>query len=68
MATWHQLQRPVPLYHKTMWNVVIDPPNEFRCLVGHKTKEEAQQYVDNFTKHHPEHKLFVHILEPVEST
>ena len=32
MATWHQLQRPVQLWAENELTVVIDPPNEPRCL------------------------------------
>jgi len=44
MATWHQLQRPVQLWAENELTVVIDPPNEPRCLALFSTQREANQY------------------------
>jgi hypothetical protein len=44
MATWHQLRRPVKLWHETQWTVVIDPPNALRSLVTFDTEAKAIAY------------------------
>ncbi len=42
MATWHQMRRPVPLYHATLWTIVTDPPNGMRTLMTCATEESAK--------------------------
>jgi hypothetical protein len=49
MATYHQLKaeaqgRGPRLYHDTEWTVVVDPPNQVRCLVTFSTEVAAQAY------------------------
>lgn len=41
MATWHQMQRPVQLWHETMWTIVSDPPHDGRTVSRFATCEEA---------------------------
>jgi hypothetical protein len=48
MATWHQLQRPVRLFDERQWTVVIDPPNEPRCLALFRSQREANAYAERF--------------------
>ena len=47
MATWHQMQRPVRLWHETMWTVVVDPPHRPLGLMLFETEAEAKQYAAN---------------------
>lgn len=44
MATWHQMRNPVPLYHETMWTVVIDPPNKTTVCVLFDTEPKAREF------------------------
>lgn len=44
MATWHQLRRPVTLYHETKWTVVVDPPNQLRTLMLFDHEQQANDY------------------------
>lgn len=46
MATWHQQQRAVKLYHDTQWVVVDDPPNDCRSVMRFDTEAAARAYVD----------------------
>lgn len=50
MATWHQNQNPVPLYHETDWTIVSDPPGDMRCLIRFSTKEAAEERLDTWKK------------------
>jgi len=59
MATWHQLQRPVQLWAENELTVVIDPPNEPRCLALFSTQREANQYASKFRN-----ALHVYVLPP----
>jgi hypothetical protein len=45
MATWHQLKRPAPLFHKTLWTVVVDPPGDTRCLHTFANQRGALMFV-----------------------
>jgi hypothetical protein len=66
MATWHQQQRPVKLYHPTQWTVVIDPPNEMRALYCTSTKELAEVYMRNLKANNPGAAQHAYILPPVK--
>lgn len=46
MATWHQRQNPVPLWHETKWTVVNDPPNETTTVMRFDHPHEAESYMD----------------------
>jgi hypothetical protein len=54
MATWHQSRgrrhanckrNPTPLYHATLWTVLIDPPGGFASSMRFATREEAELYI-----------------------
>jgi hypothetical protein len=65
MATWHQSRRRVRLYHDTAWTVVIDPPNELRCLMLFNTEHEATRHAESFNAKHSGDTAYV--LVPVGS-
>lgn len=45
MSTWHQRKaKPVPLWHETLWTVVVDPPNGMCCGMRFETAEDADDY------------------------
>jgi len=44
MSTWHQRQRPVPLWSETTWNVVIDPPNRMTCVRTFDNADAAYEF------------------------
>ncbi|MCG3778271.1 MAG: hypothetical protein JW388_0984 [Nitrospira sp.] len=53
MSTWHQDQathrafiakKPLKFWHDTKWTVVIDPPNDMRCMARFATEEKAKEY------------------------
>lgn len=64
MATWHQLQRPVRLWHPTQWTVVIDPPNQMRALMTFSTKALADVYMCNLKANNPDAYAHSYILAP----
>ncbi len=64
MATWHQMQRPVRLYHDTQWTVVIDPPNEMRACMSFTTRELAEVYMRNLAANNPRVYSHSYILKP----
>lgn len=64
MATWHQLQRPVKLYHPTDYTVVIDPPNRMRALMTFSTKALAEVYMRNLKANNPGVYPHSYILPP----
>lgn len=68
MATWHQMQRPVKLYHETQWTVVIDPPNEMRALMSFITAELAKVYMRNLKANNPRAYQHSYILPPANKT
>lgn len=45
MATWHQQRNPVPLWHETLWTVVIGASNKPMYVMRFETKGEAQTYL-----------------------
>ena len=64
MATWHQRQRPVPLFHKTEWTVVIDPPNQMTHCYRTDTKAGAEVYLRNLEANNPGVFPHAYILKP----
>lgn len=68
MATWHQLQRPVKLYHPTQWTVVIDPPHQMRALMHFTTLELAKVYKRNLEGNNPAANAHSYILKPAKDT
>ena len=66
MATWHQQQRPVKLYHPTQWTVVIDPPNQMRALMCFSTLELAKVYMRNLESNNPGAFRHAYILKPTQ--
>lgn len=64
MATWHQQQSKVRLYHSTQWTVVIDPPNEVRALMLFETKQLAEVYMRNLKANNPSAYQHSYILKP----
>jgi hypothetical protein len=64
MATWHQNQRPVKLYHATQWTVVIDPPNQMRACMTFSTRELAKVYMRNLAANNPGAAAHAYILKP----
>ena len=49
MATWHQMRgrkrNPTPLYHATLWTVLIDPPGGFASSMLFRTQADAEAYI-----------------------
>lgn len=70
MATWHQQQAdkraPSPLFHKTDWTVVIDPPNDMRALMRFSTKALADVYMRNLKENNPRAYQHAYILRPAK--
>lgn len=64
MATWHQSRRSVKLYHATLWNVCIDPPNQMRELMTFTTKDLAEVYMRNLAANNPGAHRYAYILKP----
>lgn len=64
MATWHQNQVKTRLYSTTEWNVVIDPPNQFRAIVSCATRELAEVYLRNLQANNPGAAAHAYILNP----
>lgn len=64
MATWHQKQRPVPLYHATDWTVVIDPPNQMTHLYRTSSKALADVYMRSLKANNPGAAAHAYILKP----
>lgn len=64
MATWHQKQARIPLYHETQWTIVNDPPNECLGLSRFESKELAEQVLSNWKKNVPENCTHMYILAP----
>jgi hypothetical protein len=64
MATWHQLQRPVQLYHETKWTVVIDPPNDSAALMCFSTRDLAEVYMRGLKDNNPGAARYAYILPP----
>ena len=64
MSTWHQDQRPVQLFHKTDWTVVIDPPNQMMALYRTSTKQLAEVYLRGLKANNPGAALHSYILKP----
>lgn len=42
MATWHQQQRPGPLWHQTMWTLVDDKPGRPTSVERFESAEAAE--------------------------
>ena len=64
MATWHQQQVSVRLWHPTEWTVVIDPPNQMRALYTTSTKALAECYLRNLKANNPGAAKHAYILPP----
>lgn len=62
MATWHQEQNPVPLWHKTKWTVVNDPPRMLTTVMRFDTPHTAEAYMDRMkSRSHDKH---MYLLRP----
>lgn len=66
MATWHQQQANVRLWHPTQWTVVIDPPNQMRACVTFSTHELAKVYMRNLEANNPGVYPHAYILKPAK--
>ena len=66
MSTWHQKQRPVPLFHATDWTVVIDPPNQMTHLYRTSTKQLADVYMRCLRENNPGAAQYAYILKPAK--
>ncbi len=66
MATWHQKQRPVKLYHETEWTVVVDPPNQMTHLYCTSSKKLADVYMRNLKANNPAAFEHAYILKPAK--
>lgn len=66
MATWHQEQRPVKLYHETEWTVVIDPPNQMRALYRASSRDLAEVYLRGLKANNPGAAAHAYILKPAK--
>lgn len=64
MATWHQEQAKVKLYHPTQWTVVIDPPNQMRALATFSTRALADVYLRNLEANNPGAARHAYVLKP----
>lgn len=67
MATWHQQQRPVQLFHATEWTVVIDPPNQMTHLYRTSTKALAEVYMRNLKANNPAAHKHAYVLRPAKT-
>ena len=67
MATWHQQQRSVKLYHDTDWTVVIDPPNQMRSLYRTSSKAMAEVYMRGLKANNPGAHAHAYILKPTKA-
>ena len=67
MATWHQQQYPVKLYHETEWTVVIDPPNQMRALHTFSTKNLAEKYMRDLHSNNPGVHKHAYIVRPASA-
>ena len=66
MATWHQEQYPVKLFHENLWTVVIDQPNKMRALMCFKTKALCEVYMRGLKECNPSAHKHAYILRPVK--
>ena len=66
MATWHQLQNPVPLFHHTDWTVVIDPPHNTRALMRFETRALAEKYMRDLRFNNPDVAKHSYVLRPLQ--
>lgn len=68
MSTWHQDRamrvNPVPLYHPTLWTVVIDPPNQMRASMLFTSRQLADVYMRNLKANNPGAHRHAYILKP----
>lgn len=62
MATWHQAQRSVPLWHDTLWTVVEDAGHT--CISRFQTSNEANGFLTNL-KHRGKDRG-AYILPPMQ--
>jgi len=46
MATWHQQQRPVKLWHETLYTAVDDGYNKFCSVMRFENKQECEEYCE----------------------
>jgi hypothetical protein len=67
MATWHQQQRPVRLYHDEKWTVLTDPPRGLTVSSLFNSEAEAAQFIESLKKHQPEQAAHSYILPPANS-
>jgi hypothetical protein len=67
MATWHQMQHPVKLYHATEWTVVIDPPHQMRALMLFSSKALAEVYMRNLADNNPGAHKHSYIVRPTSA-
>jgi hypothetical protein len=68
MATWHQQQRSVRLYHETEWTVVIDPPHQMRALMTFRDRDLAEVYMRNLRANNPGAAQHAYILKPAKES
>lgn len=66
MATWHQQQRPVKLWHDTEWTVVVDPPNQMTHLYRTSTRDLAEVYMRGLKANNPGAAAHAYILKPAK--
>ncbi len=66
MATWHQSQNPVPLFHNTQWTVVIDPPHNTRALMRFETRVLADKYMRDLQFNNPDVAKHSYVLRPLQ--
>jgi hypothetical protein len=69
MATWHQQQRrkrsPAPLYHPTLWTVLIDPPGNAACSHLFHTQKAAEAFLVALAQ--VDRARFAYILKPANA-
>ena len=46
MATWHQSQNPVQLYHSTKYSVITDPTDGMTTRMVFDNMDDAKKYLD----------------------
>jgi hypothetical protein len=64
MATWHQLKRPVTMFHQTLWTVVVDPPGECRSLITFGRERDALMHMRNLRTNQPRLAKHAFVLKP----
>jgi hypothetical protein len=64
---WHQRRNPAPHWHKTLWTVAIDPPEQSTSFYRTSTKALAEVYLRGLKENNPGAAKHARIVPPLES-